>query len=319
MPLPTIPFSPKNKRAIIGTAITALWIVMMFFLVRDNIIPQRRAQNLAATSIDPAALTANWQDIEEPMLIRFKDKAIGGALTRITRADTTATLYHADMRFALDLAMLDISRRVHINALADLNSDFTLQKFHLEGDLGALTMSLTGIEHNGELLMEVRQGRSEPTRARYTLDKSISFLEAVRPLALRNFKMETGASISLPVVDPVWSMELGTVEISVGPREKIEMTTGTVEAFRVETRLNDIVSSSWVDAQGVTLRRQIAGGFTLDRSTLDEVRRQTPGIDKPSEAYHVSPADFTDIKPRPLKSLADPGSSPLAVLTNFAQ
>ena len=314
-----MPFSPKNKRAIIGTAITVLWVVMMFFLVRDHIIPQRRAQNLAATSIDPAALTANWRDIEEPMLIRFKDKAVGGALTRITRADTTATLYHADMRFILDLDMLGISRRVHIIALADLNSDFTLSRFHLEGDLGALIMSLTGIEHNGELLMEVREGHETPARARYTLEKSISFLEAVRPLALRNFKIAPGASISLPVVDPVWSMELGTVEISVGQREKIIMTTGTVEAYRVETRLNDIVSSSWVDAQGVTLRRQIAGGFTIDRANLAEVLRVTPGIDKASEPYHVNPADFTGIKARPLKSLADPGSSPLAILGNFAQ
>ncbi|PKO18781.1 hypothetical protein CVU37_05220 [candidate division BRC1 bacterium HGW-BRC1-1] len=314
-----MPISPAKKRAIIGATITLLWVVMMFLLVRDNIIPQRRAQNLAATSIDPATLTANWHDIEEPMLIRFKNKGIGGALTRITRADTTATLYHADMRFILNLDMLDLSRRVQINAQAELNSGFNLSKFHLEGNLAALTMSITGVEHNGELLIEVRHGDETPARARYTMDKSISFLEAVRPLALRNFKIETGAAISLPVVDPVWSMELGTAEISVGPREKIELTSGTVEAFRVETRLNDIVSSSWVDEQGLTLRRQIAGGFTLDRADLAEVLRAAPHINKPAEPYGLNPADFADITPRPLKSIADPGSSPLAVLSQFAQ
>ena len=310
---------PRNVRRIVaGTVITLFWLAMMFTLVRDHILPQRRAQELAAMSVNPAKLVENWRDVEEYMVVRFNERPIGGGLTRIRREETTGTGYVADIRIALNLDLLGSTRRVHINGTAGLDPDFSLTRFQIEANLAPLAMSVAGMEMNEELLVEARQGGADPTRTRYTLGRRISLLDAVRPLAMRSFRVEPGASISVPVVDPVWSMELGMVEISVLRAETIRMADGPREAFRVQTRLNDFVSTSWVDADGTTLRRQVAGGFVLDRADSATVERIIPGIDKPMDPVRVNPADFAGLTPQPIQRIGDARSSPLSILGAFA-
>ena len=306
------------RRIVAGSVITLFWVIMMLTLVRDHILPQRRAQELAAMSVSPATLVENWRDVEEFMIVRFNERPIGGGLTRITRDEKSGTGFVADIRIALNLDLLGTARRVHINGSAWLDADFSLSRFQIEANLAPLAMSVAGMEMNDELLVEARQGDAPPSRARYTLGRSISLLDAVRPLAMRSFRVEPGASISVPVVDPVWSMELGMVEISVLRRETIRMADGPREAFRVQTRLNDFASTSWVDADGATLRRQLAGGFVLDRADSATVERVIPGIDKPMSPAHVNPADFAGVRPQPIQRISDARSSPLSILGALA-
>lgn len=302
----------------LGAAITVFWLVMMFSLLRDRILPQRRAQELAAASVEPSALVERWQDIEEGAWVRYGGKEVGSGITRITRMPGEAAGYDVDIRFGLNLGMFDLTRQIQIKGRAELGAKFELSRFHLEGDLQPLRLSVTGEATSEELRVEIRRN-GIPSRARYRMDRAISLLDAVRPQALRHFKVEPGASIAVPVADPVWSMELGTLEIRVKDREEIDWEKGRRDAFRVESRLNDMVSTSWVDTSGTVLRRQLVGGFVMDRAEPRMVLVRNPALKEPVEIRALNASDFIKLPLQELKSLTEKKSSPLSVIGTFAQ
>ncbi len=317
-PAASTPSSPARWRArALGAGITLFWLGMMFTLVRDEILPKRRAEALAEVTVQPASLVRDWKDVEEYVAVRFANRTVGAGVTRIAQRRVKEAGFTADVRFALDFDLFGVTRRILIRGGAELDAGFDVLAFHLLADLSPLNLSITGHEQAGELLVEVNQG-GKVARARYTLERRISLLEAVRPIAQRNFAIRPGATIALPVVDPVWSMQVGIVEIAVRNRERIQLDGKDVEAYRVETRLNELVSTSWVDEKGATLRRQLAGGFFLDRSDTATVARIAPSLAEPVTIPPLHVADFAGVPVRPLRDLADRRSSPLGILDSFA-
>jgi hypothetical protein len=308
----------RRWRWTIGVAVTLFWAAMMFSLVRDRVLPQRRAQELAAQSVEPAALVERWQDLEEGAWVRYGGKDVGSGVTRITRMPGEAAGYDVDIRFGFNLGMFDLTRQIQIKGRAELGSKFELVRFHLEGNLQPLRLAVTGEATSEELRVEIRRN-GIPSRARYRLDRAISLLDAVRPQALRHFKVEPGASIAVPVADPVWSMELGTLKVSVLGSELIDWENGKREAFRVESSLNDFVSTSWVDTSGTTLRRQLVGGFVMDQADPRIVILRNPGLKEPAAIRSLQASDFAKLPLQDIKSLTERKSSPLSVIGTFSK
>jgi hypothetical protein len=300
----------KLQRIGIGILITVFWLVMMFTLVRGRILPERRERALAAQSVEPSALTHGWEDVREYMVVRFGDTRIGSAATSIAQ---TMAGYRAEVLFGLNMDLLGLQRNVGIRTAADLDRSFDLRQFHIETALAGMELALTGLATDEELYVEVKQGKSI-SRSRYTLDRQISLLEAVQPLATRSFKLEPGNTLVVPVVDPIWSLERGMLEIRVMNRERITLSTGEVDAIRIETRLNEFVSTSWVDEQGNTLKRQVAGGLVLERASEGQARAAGGLEYQPIRIPPLNMADFKDVPVERLERLAEQKSSPLSIL-----
>ncbi len=287
---------------------------MMFTLLRDRILPQRREASLAAQAVAPSTLTENWKDSEEFMIVKMGGKEVGGAITSVRRSGTGHIPgYTAEFRFAIVLNLFGVQRPATIRARTELNSLFDLDQFAIVADLSSYKFEAAGRTQNDELLMETRQG-GKVSRLRYRLDRKITLLDAVRPVVARNFKIEPGNSMALPVVDPIWSMDHGTLQLTVGNPKRIQIDGEEKTAYPLEARLNDFVSTSWVDSDGTTLQRQLAGGLSMEKASPGRVRAASAELDQPIEVAPVIPADFEDLPVTPLKRMSEGGKTPLETL-----
>lgn len=308
-------------RIVAGVAITVFWLVMMFTLVRDRILPERREKALSSQTVDPATLVANWKDYRENMVVRYESPLshqwirIGAAMTSVTQ---TGYGFRAEFRFGVGLQILGMPRNVAISAAADLDSAFNLNSFVIQTGLAGMDFTLAGLATEELLYTQLAQG-GEIRRSKFSLDRRISFLEAVRPAATRQFQVKPGNSISIPVVDPVWSMQRGVLEVRVRDAEEINVGGQKVRAYKVESRLNDFVSTSWVDDQGNTLKRQLAGGLTLERASEGQVRASAELDRNPMVIPRLDPKDFANIPAQPLSSLAEKRDTPLSVIRSITR
>ncbi|MCX7717830.1 MAG: hypothetical protein N2111_05410 [Candidatus Sumerlaeaceae bacterium] len=323
-PVPPAGGAPKTRNLgwLIGTTITVFWLVMMFTLVRQHVLPQRRAEALAARAVDPARLTEHWEDIEEYMLVTFGGLRVGAAATTVRRiGDPAAPEYRADLRVGLEPLVMGLRQSLAIRAAAELDRLFTLRRFRIRLDFTDMQIIVTGFADDDYLLLESeRDGRK--TRRKIPLRGPVSLLEAVRPAAVRSIEIRPGASLAVPVVDPVLSMQAGTLEITVVRKEPIQTAdAGRVEeAYRVEARLNDFVATSWVDSSGTVLRRQLAGGFMLDRTTSATARSLLSDLMKDDMPIpSLNPAAFAAITPDDALSLGNPKDAPLGILGSFGE
>ena len=302
---------------LVGAVITLFWGVMMFTLVKDRILPQRREAVLSERSVAPAALTADWHDQAEFMAVKLAGKEIGAAAATVTKVmEGQIPTYEAEFRMGIELSLVGIVRPISVRARGELDGEFALSRFHFSADLAGYKLSATGRASQDELLVQVDQGGGV-NRARFQLDRRITLLEAVRPVATSRFKIKPGNTFAVPVVDPVWSMDHGTLVLTVKAPETIEVDGAKVTAFPVESRLNDQTSMSWVDAEGRTLKREVAGGLMLERTTEEKAIRLSPDISKPVEMPRLDLAGFKDVQPRKLGPMAKGGKSPLDTLSKL--
>jgi hypothetical protein len=303
----------------VGATITMFWLVMMFTLVRQHVLPQRRAEVLAARSVDPVRLTRHWEDVEEYMVVTFGGVPVGAAATTVRRTGHAETPdYRADLRVGLEPMVMGLRQSLSIHAAAELDRLFTLRRFRIRLDLAGMQILVTGLADDEYLFLETERDGTR-TRRKFPLRGPVSLLEAVRPAAVRTLQIRPGASLAVPVVDPVLSMQLGTLEITVVRQETIKTLNGDREAYRVEARLNDFVATSWVDSSGTVLRRQLVGGFMLDRTTSAAVRALIPELIKDDMPVpSLNPAAFAAIPPEEAATLGNPKDAPLGILGSFA-
>jgi hypothetical protein len=308
--------SSRLAGIIIGVVITVFWLTMMFSLVRDRILPQRRAEAIAEKSVDPSNLTDHWKDFKEFMIITFNRQQIGASYTGIKQVGGESGGYVADFRFGVALQLLGTNRQASIVGKAQLNPSFDLDRFYILANLGALNISVAGKAAENELMIESRQG-TDIQRSRIALDRPISFLEAVRPLMTRKFQVKPGNSVAIPVVDPVWSMERGTLQATVGNLERIIVRGRPMDAYRVETRLNDFVSTSWVDKEGNTLKRQLIGDLYLEKSPENLARSASEVINRTVQIPELETKNFASVQLQTLDRISSRKSAPLEVLGSF--
>lgn len=310
---------PNRSRVayvVLGLAITIFWLGMMFSLVRDKILPQRRAQQIAASAAEPAQLVKQWKDFEEYMIIMYNGQNIGAASTAIKKGPGESAGFDADFKFGVNVQILGMQRVASILARAELDESFDLSRFHIVANLGAMDVRVTGVATADQLLVEIKQGE-RIERTRLALDRRISFLEAVRPLLTRNFTIRPGNSMAIPVVDPVWSMERGTLQATVIEKEEIIVRSQKVQAFRVETRLNEFVSTSWVDESGATLKRQLFNGLFLERATKEHATNKTEALNQQITIPALDTDKFEKLPVQPLDQLSQQNVAPMKVLGTF--
>jgi hypothetical protein len=118
----------------------------------------------------------------------------------------------------------------------------------------------------------------------------------------------------LPVADPMFSMQQGQVQIRVLEREKIALRDHQVVGYKVETRLNDFVSYSWVDRQGSTLRRQLIGQLTMERTSEAEAKKISAVLSEPLTLPVMDLDRFKKVQPQTVNQLTGGAQSPLGAL-----
>lgn len=295
-----------------GVAITVFWLGMMLTLVRDRILPHHRQTVLASESIQPGSLTDNWQDVNEYVVVVSGKRDIGGGMTSIRRLPGSVPRYEVEFRFGINIMLLGVSRPVSMVGRGTLNANYDLESFTIMARLGALDWQISGLAVENELLVEVTE-YGKTSRQKLALEKRISFLEAVRPLVTRKLAIKPGTSVSVPVVDPIWSLQRGYMQVTIGNKERVRVRFKDVEAYRVESKLNDLVTVSWIDDQGNTLRRDIAPGLSLERTTKEHAQAISDVMKESIPTHSVDQDAFREIPAQSVDRLADKKMSPLSI------
>lgn len=141
----------------------------------------------------------------------------------------------------------------------DLGPDFALSSFDFRIS-GAADIRVRGQVSGRRLKLTVETG-GRTQRQELALSGPITLPEAMEPL-LAGRKLEPGASFNYSMFDPS-SMSLQPAVITVAGAESLEMGGRRVWATRLKTEFSGVVSQSWVDSAGQTLREEGPLGLVL--------------------------------------------------------
>jgi hypothetical protein len=309
-----------RREWLIGLTILAAWLVFMGHLVFTQVLPQRFEAALASAAIDPAQLLENWSNTSETLVVRHRNRTIGAAQTTVKKLEDESG-FRADFRLGIGLNLLGRFRTMSVLGAADLNPEFALVQFHLQVAMDPVRMEITGRVSDNQLFIEVIQGPEMPAhRSRIILDRPLSLMDAVTPLALRSLTIRPGETLAVPVVDPIWSMNHGTMSFRVREPLTLELPGGPQLAFPVETRLQDFQSTLFVDENGRVLRRQILGDYFLDAADgIDNPRFKTV-LSSEVSIPELNASDFVNLEALSLRGLDREVQSrtPLGLLRGLA-
>ncbi|AXA36538.1 hypothetical protein BRCON_1761 [Candidatus Sumerlaea chitinivorans] len=296
----SLPTKRSNARRVYTIAVVVFWLVMMASLAYRELGKSRGLVVGDDSPLAPAAIARTWRDYSEYALLVWQGATVGAMGTSITREQSPTPRYLLELHLEAQPRPLGGAGGITLSALAELNADLVLNRFRLLGRILGADFAMNGlISSDRELFLELRRGE-ERTRLRFKLEQPISLAEVVRPLALRTAEIRSGASFRVPVMDPLWSMQIGVLEITVGDIETLRLPDGEIQAWRVESRLNDFVSTSWVDAAGRPVRRQLFGGLWLDRTTAQRALEVAPTLASRLEFVDLQPSDFADVPQQPI-------------------
>jgi hypothetical protein len=299
-----------------GILVLVAWVGLMGHLLVTQVMPQRSEVNLLTQARDPKELTQSWQDLEETLVIRSGRQQVGRAFISVIR-DFQGRGFRADLRLVLGLNLLGRQRDISIRGAAELDDQFQLVRFSGAFDAHPVSLRVTGLISGMDLYVAVSDGTtSEPYRRRIVLDRPISLMDAVTPVATRAIQIRPGAEYALPVVDPFWSLDFGTMSMRVREPEQITLGHESVLAYPVDLALRDFRTRIWVDETGKVLRRRLIGSYTLDAAPHLRSDNLPEELKNPVVIPNLSASDFVGVEPNSLRGLVPQraNQSPLSIL-----
>jgi len=264
-------------RTVWGVFVVGFWLVMMASLVRTYLLPLRHAP--AGETLEAATLADGWQDFEEWMEVRSRDRRLGFTAVSMRKEKQNGG-YRVVSRASLDVAA-PAKARIDMTAVAQLNGDFQLDSFWVHVAAPLLALDVSGFVWGERLYVKFVVPNDKARRAYWPLEQPVSLLEALRPLAARKIDLEEGAEYRVRAFDPIWFGGAGEAVIRVGARQAIQVGGQTVDASPVETILAGRRSVAWVDDSRTIVRYEILEGLTFERVGRDAALQARP--DFPAE------------------------------------
>lgn len=273
----------------LGLLITVSWLTMMTLLIRDQWLP--RPLGADAEPVDPAALTADWENRRDFFIIRRGRETLGAAaVTLEQRREGPGFRASHRLRLALPLGL-----SLSFDAAASLGPRMELERFCADIAAPGLRAGARGQVRAETMLIEVTGPAGRGTYSQ-PCPGGVSLLDAVRPRLLEEIRLEPGASLRIPSADLLGGLGVGDLVVEVREYELIETTLGRVPAYEVATDWRGARTSAWVDEDGRILVQQLWGEVVLER-----VPRPLPG-----EPF----ADLLNEVPLPGFELAADGARP---------
>jgi len=265
------------KAKIISAFIILFWFGMMFTLVKDRLY--RTIFLPKSSDLAPGALASKWKDQEEWMRIVYKGIPVGAMATEIKKLASDEG-YLLSSRLLFQIRFLTLTNSVLMTASAELDEEFILTKFLVNFDMAKTSWKIRGRLDRNRLLYRMERDGSVQAGT-IPLEKSASLLDAVHSMAAKNIPLKVGHTYQIPVYDPIWNTGGGIARVYVAKKETITLGDKKFQTFRIETTLNNITSTSWVDEDGRTLMRQIMPGVMMLAAAREEILAQYPEFRQP--------------------------------------
>jgi hypothetical protein len=140
-----------------------------------------------------------------------------------------------------------------------LNDRLILDRFILTINLSAAgkgeTLRISGLVRGLNLFLRLERGESLQFRT-LRLSRPVALAESLRPLFGRA-DLKVGDTYTLPVFDPIWNLQGGTLSVHVAAEETLQVAGRKIDVLRIETRTGSVKSTAWVDDQGRVWKREM--------------------------------------------------------------
>ncbi len=237
-----------QKRNFVFWAVALVWAVSMaWFALSAGGCPRRHGPGPALLRGDTEA----WHGIY------LGSEKIGHSVT-LSRALPSGGRSVSNRSLML-ISMMGSPQEVASALSYDLGPDFTLKSFDFRIS-GAADIRVQGLVSGRRLKLAVETG-GRTQRQELALSGPITLPEAMEPL-LAGRSLKPGASFTYSMFDPA-SMSLQPAVITVAGAESLEIDGRRVWATRLKTEFSGVVSHSWVDSAGQTLREEGPLGLVL--------------------------------------------------------
>lgn len=262
--------------------ITLFWMAMIASLLFQHILPERRRER--ASLLEPEVLAMQWMDLHDYAWVQHNGRIVGAMMTRIERIQKPGVDpaenqgYRATQTAQVRLNLLGLRRDVRFKMALRLTPSFHVDDFAARIASGGLTIDCTGFVQDNALYFAIAPKGGQAVYRSLALRQPLSLIEAVRPMVARHFDLAVGQEYHTDVVDPVFGMRKGEVILKVAAREVIEHEGEKISAYRLDQTFEGITKSSWVNDRGITIRRELIQGYTLEKSNKPAVRSRYPDV-----------------------------------------
>jgi len=127
-------------------------------------------------------------------------------------------------------------------------------------------LRLDGVARGTNLSVRIERGGARQYRV-VKLARPVSLAEGLSSLYSRS-DLKIGDTYTLPVFDPIWNMQGGSMTVHVASEEKLHVDNQEVEVLRVETTMANAKTTTWVGRDGRVWKRDVP---PLAMTALDPV------------------------------------------------
>lgn len=280
------------------------WGLTMAVLVKRQREESGNLEDYSAESLfGSVEVLRTWRDIEDYMVILQSGKPVGASLTEIRQDKNQDTTLTITMDFRLSAKPSDVLPTIEAKAFGHLNNKLELEAFFAKANAGPLTLNVNGLSTENELYLKATNFNNI-SYSRRQLKEPMTLTEAVRPALGSQMTIAPGQTLRTPVLDPLTGKSHGLLMIAIGEKEAITVDGEEVQGFRVVTKLHDIESIMWVDATGRTLKRNLFGNLTMERTSREKALEVAPSLAK---GVAIPPLDIEEF---PEQTVPDDGGNP---------
>ncbi len=246
---------------LLKTSILLFWLVMLGLLIHRSYI--KPASVIALDVITEEGVHAG----EEWFGIYQQGRKIGYAHTQVALEGPT---YHLFEESELDILVMETVQRVRtvINSYASKN--FLLQYFDFSMQSSMTNMQIKGAVVKKELVLDITSG-GQTRKERFKLQEPPYLSPNIKPaLILRG--LEPGRTYRFPVFSPL-TMNTDDALITVEAKETIKVGDKEVPVYRLKESLQGMVTTSWINEEGETIKEVSPLGYMLLRESAVEAKK----------------------------------------------
>lgn len=278
-------------RNILSVIIVIFWLIMVYSLLQRYVFTEIPLPQ-DTTLVTPDTLAEQRANYEEWMQLIAQETPIGVFHTGLKQLSQPLNDYNrGDIDLLLRITAGKSEQKFILRATSLLDKQLQLQKLRVTATLDNIDWEIMGTLHNKEFLYLLQRG-SESYAGKITAPKPFTLLDSADKLIAQKFNLIPGESYRVPVFDPVWNFNAGEVIITVAGTEKLTIDDREEKVFKVITTLGNLRMTSWITADGKTLRRKIGNALEMVRITRQEATSMFPELKQDLPLPEIEPAEF---------------------------
>jgi hypothetical protein len=243
-------------RRILSVGIVCCWIALVAALVQRTRSPAPLTN--VTTDAPPPTAGEDWMGVYQ------RDQKVG--YTHHSLFPDGDGFGFSDETL-LRLTLMDVPQTVRTRMHGRLGADYRLRHVDFELSSGAANLRAHGVVDGGVLKLTLEAGRDTSEQV-LPLTEPVYLPSSLRA-SLRGEALQPGKQVEALVFDPT-TLKNDRMRVSIGNREPVPYTEGSLEGWRIEEEFHALKTTAWIDAAGKILREEGPLGLVLVSQSAEQ-------------------------------------------------